>query len=814
MLTLTTPQIVSPTAGSATFDTTPQIGWTSDAAAASHEIWVSEIGATTQTVFRQTGIGTSTFSVPSTLNIAGHRVWVRSFDAAGQASAWSSSRDFLINSAVPTGLGTSAGQTVGSVSMSWAALPGAQSYTVWVSNSVQQIQLAQNVTGTSYSMAGLNVGENHRFWVQGKSADGTLSGWSTGFTFTPASAISQQTPQLGGPDSTVNTASVKLAWLSVPQAAGYTVWVSEIGAGQVMLETGLKDTSFRATELPRGKSYRYWVQAVDENGTLSKWSAARDFYLPVLAPTSTLNLTTDQTIYLAPYHVQGTRVIQVAAGKNVTIHLDGQQLPANTSKLIIGEGASVTIQGFAGSYQPFPIGEVLLKDGASLNVQDAILSAGILDFGAQARIRSQIPGLVSNTSVVAHRNKADSDYDDLPDVNEVLAGGSGTLSYKADSDNDLLTDGFEVKYGLDPWSPDDITSDADNDGLNLLDEQIFGTDPFSADTDGDGTSDAAEANAGGNPNDPSDGGILPAASEVVAVTLTVGDNSGSHNERWVLQVGGIRHQSPDFGIVDTATYKFKRGEEYDVRLVHMGSQAAQPDYDYQAQISTAGNSYVIDPDLLLGVFLGRGINRTLGLTATLVVPAANTPEIEVSGNGHVVRDGDGIPSDTSNGNGTDFGVFVKGYEAITRTFYVNNVGTAPLTIGEVTLPPGFSFGNNTLPATIAAGGSASFDVIMESEQDTGVKTGEIRIANNDADENPFNFAIKGVVEDPIAECACHNRRIVDRLAGRDVKPTPFDELSDILKEAVDRSLPVESYYNGKYRVRKDGQWIADDDGPE
>ena len=424
MLTLTTPQIVSPTAGSATFDTTPQIGWTSDAAAASHEIWVSEIEATTQTVFRQTGIGTSTFSVPSTLNIAGHRVWVRSFDAAGQASAWSSSRDFLINSAVPTGLGTSAGQTVGSVSMSWAALPGAQSYTVWVSNSVQQIQLAQNVTGTSYSMAGLNVGENHRFWVQGKSADGTLSGWSTGFTFTPASAISQQTPQLGGPDSTVNTASVKLAWSSVPQAAGYTVWVSEIGAGQVMLETGLKDTSFRATELPRGKSYRYWVQAVDENGTLSKWSAARDFYLPVLAPTSTLNLTTDQTIYLAPYHVQGTRVIQVAAGKNVTIHLDGQQLPANTSKLIIGEGASVTIQGFAGSYQPFPIGEVLLKDGASLNVQDAILSAGILDFGAQARIRSQIPGLVSNTSVVAHRNKADSDYDDLPDVNEVLAGGS------------------------------------------------------------------------------------------------------------------------------------------------------------------------------------------------------------------------------------------------------------------------------------------------------------------------------------------------------------------------------------------------------
>ena len=174
--------------------------------------------------------------------------------------------------------------------MSWAALPGAQSYTVWVSNSVQQIQLAQNVTGTSYSMAGLNVGENHRFWVQGKSADGTLSGWSTGFTFTPASAISQQTPQLGGPDYTVNTASVKLAWSSVPQAAGYTVWVSEIGAGQVMLETGLKDTSFRATELPRGKSYRYWVQAVDENGTLSKWSAARDFYLPVLAPTSASRL--------------------------------------------------------------------------------------------------------------------------------------------------------------------------------------------------------------------------------------------------------------------------------------------------------------------------------------------------------------------------------------------------------------------------------------------------------------------------------------------------------------------------------------------
>ena len=285
----------------------------------------------------------------------------------------------------------------------------------------------------------------------------------------------------------------------------------------------------------------------------------------------------------------------------------------------MGEGATVTIQGISQSLQyqqVFAIGEVLLADGASLNVKDITLGASILDLGELSAIRTEIPGLISYdwpntffTLVVTHRNKADSDNDGLPDINEVLAGYSGTLSDKADSDNDLLTDGFEVKYGLNPWLPDDITSDADNDGLNLLDEQIFGTDPFSADTDGDGTSDATEANAGGNPNDPSDGGIAPPTDELITLRLTVGDPSGSASERYVLKVGRISHQSEYFGAVSTRDYRLRLSEiDFDlpVSILHMGSLLELPNYDYIANVQlingpATGFMYCLhDPEGILG----------------------------------------------------------------------------------------------------------------------------------------------------------------------------------------------------------------------
>lgn len=86
---------------------------------------------------------------------------------------------------------------------------------------------------------------------------------------------------------------------------------------------------------------------------------------------------------------------------------------------------------------------------------------------------------------------------------------------REDSDGDGLSDAKEAELGTDPQD-----ADSDDDGINDGDEVALGTDPNNADSDGDGVSDGAEVTAGSDPNDassqPSDG-----ASEEAATGLPI-----------------------------------------------------------------------------------------------------------------------------------------------------------------------------------------------------------------------------------------------------------------------------------------------------
>jgi hypothetical protein len=207
-------------------------------------------------------------------------------------------------------------------------------------------------------------------------------------------------------------------------------------------------------------------------------------------------------------------------------------------------------------------------------------------------------------------------------VSPVVIVPSGMNPTKADSDGDLLTDAFEWQYGLNPLFPNVIDEDPDNDGLTLFEEQKYGTNPFSADTDGDGYSDLEEIRRGSDPlNDLSiPGNPSDVETEAVNVVLTVGDFSGSHSERYNLIVGSIKHQAPEYGVVNTATYAFKKGS-HAISIIHMGTKLSSPDYDYEASVvpdtSTVFDVAVHDP---LGI-LGRQSESTYffaaGKTATL-----------------------------------------------------------------------------------------------------------------------------------------------------------------------------------------------------
>ena len=103
----------------------------------------------------------------------------------------------------------------------------------------------------------------------------------------------------------------------------------------------------------------------------------------------------------------------------------------------------------------------------------------------------------------------DSDNDGLSNAFEISIG---TDPNDPDTDNGGANDGLEYNSGTDPLDPSDDGQllDSDNDGLTDADEEdIYGTDPNDPDTDNGGVPDGEEVDLGLDPLDPSDDNSVP-----------------------------------------------------------------------------------------------------------------------------------------------------------------------------------------------------------------------------------------------------------------------------------------------------------------
>ena len=133
------------------------------------------------------------------------------------------------------------------------------------------------------------------------------------------------------------------------------------------------------------------------------------------------------------------------------------------------------------------------------------------------------------------------------------------------------------------------------------------------------------------------------------------------------------------------------------------------------------------------------------ITGTVLAP----PEIVVEGLGQNIANGDSTPDSV---DGTNFGSTRQGTSPLTRTFTVYNRGSADLTLNTLVLSTGFTV-TEALNTTILAGQSDTFTVAL-STATPGTFAGEIRFTTNDADENPFHFAVTGtVLAAPVIEVA-------------------------------------------------------------
>lgn len=175
-----------------------------------------------------------------------------------------------------------------------------------------------------------------------------------------------------------------------------------------------------------------------------------------------------------------------------------------------------------------------------------------------------------------------------------------------------------------------------------------------------------------------------------------------------------------------------------------------PMYSYEgdkiAYMGTAGGSmeiFVMNSD---GSNKTRLTNNSVQDFDPTFSPALVTaPEINLKGNSQNIVNGDSSPSTEDH---SDFGNALIDNGTATRTFTIENTGTADLILSgnplvqiSGTNASEFIITSNPV-STISAGTSSAFQIRFDPAA-VGLRSAIISIPNNDSDENPYTFSIQG-----------------------------------------------------------------------
>ncbi len=151
----------------------------------------------------------------------------------------------------------------------------------------------------------------------------------------------------------------------------------------------------------------------------------------------------------------------------------------------------------------------------------------------------------------------------------------------------------------------------------------------------------------------------------------------------------------------------------------------------------------------LSLFTGNTVsyyNLSQGVLGYVYVSLSDAPEIEVTGNDQRILTGDTLPSLADH---TSFGDVSLSGGTMQRSYTISNVGRVDLNLTgsprvEITGPQASEFTIlATPPATLSALGGSAALVISFTPGGLGLRQATVSIATDDADENPFVFAIHG-----------------------------------------------------------------------
>ena len=415
------------------------------------------------------------------------------------------------------------------------------------------------------------------------------------------------------------------------------------------------------------------------------------------------------------------------AGGDDTVDSDINTGTGESDAVVVGSGAFVSSID-AGVYQQ-SAPEISIK-GNNVDIADGDTSPSTLDHTDFGSVNTQIDTVIY-TFKIYNGNGATLTLNGTPKVS--LSGTNAADFYINVQPAATVPSNDSTSF--------DIRFVPASEGLRSATVSVSNTDPdenpFTFDIRGFGL--ASEIQVSGNGNVIADGDITPTASDFTdfgsediltgsqaqsfSILNTGNANLILSNPSTYVEITG--DHAADFSVTSAPSSPVATNNSTTFTITFDPSVAGLR----EATISIANNDLDEDPY----TFSIQGI----GLA---------TPEVTVMGNGASISDGDSSPIVTDN---TDFGSRDILAATQVNTFYLKNIGSGTLTLTGTPLviltgthAGDFLVSSQPGASSIAPGDSLAFTVTFNPTA-VGLRSASLSIANNDDDENPFNFSIQG-----------------------------------------------------------------------
>ncbi|HNW50676.1 MAG TPA: choice-of-anchor D domain-containing protein, partial [Prolixibacteraceae bacterium] len=239
------------------------------------------------------------------------------------------------------------------------------------------------------------------------------------------------------------------------------------------------------------------------------------------------------------------------------------------------------------------------------------------------------------------------------------------------------------------------------------------------------------------------------------------DIAGASLTSATITVSGTRTNVTNLKLWSSTDATFNSGSDTQLNSQSDGSTVSFS--GFTSAISTSGTYYFITADLAststgtIALTIGSKTNLTYsgGASSTVFTNAALTSgtitiipsrEINIKGNSVSIADGDAAPDLADH---TDFGNADIVSGSVVRTFTIENLASGTLSLTDPSpyvvisgATTEFSLTTSPSSGTISGSSSITFQITFNPTS-TGLKSATISIANDDGDENPYDFSIQG-----------------------------------------------------------------------